>query len=178
MIIFIDNKRKFKFRAGYIVKLGKNFYRINGIEELRWAEAMTALAATTASTYDFSQYMQPNPGYMYFVEKMGIDGFCGWALQFPKGIVHGAPHGQTSYVYKDEAGKLNPMYYPMVITSPNFPTWAYYNPTAASNTPTAYFFGERWRVTKLEESEVAQVTSYEELTDYAGTAGSSGIGQG
>lgn len=173
-IIFIDGERKYKFRIGYVIKIGKNFYRITGIEELRWTEALGSLAATTATTYDFSTYMKPLDGYIYFVEYMGIDGFCGFALQFPKGIVHGAPRGQTSYVYKDEAGKLNPMYYPMVITSPNYPTWATYNPESSANNADAYFFGERWKVNKLTQPEISEITSYEELTDYA----NSGIGQG
>ena len=173
-IIFINGERKYIFRIGYVIKIGQNFYRIKGIEELRWKESMTALATVTASTYDFSTYMKPLDGYIYFVEYMGIDGFCGFAVQFPKGIVHGAPRGQTEYVYKDEAGKLLPMYYPMIITSPNYPTWAYYNPTGLTRTDDAYFFGERWKVDLLSPAEIAEVTSYEELTDYA----SSGIGQG
>ncbi len=174
MIIFVDGERKYKFRIGYTIKVGQNFYRIKGIEELRWKESMTALATVTASTYDFDTYMKPLDGFIYFVEYIGVDGFCGIAIQFPKGIVHGAPRGQTEYVYKDEAGKLNPMYYPMIITSPNYPTIAYYNPTTVSRTDDIYFFGERWKVDKLNPSEVSEISSYEELTDYA----SSGIGQG
>lgn len=173
MIIFIDDKRKYKFIIGYNIKIGEDYFRIDGIEELRHKEAMTALATVTASTYDFDTYLKPLDGYMYFIESMGIDGFCGWALQFPKGIVHGAPRGETQYVYKDEAGKLNPKYYPFIITSPNYPTWAYYNPTTATNTSTAYFFGERWRIRKLGSSETPP-KEYVELLDY--TRG--GIGQG
>ena len=174
MIIFVDGERKFKFRNGYVIKLGKKFYRIKGIEELRWAEEMTALATVTASTYDFSTYMKPLDGYMYFIEYIGIDGFCGIAIQFPKGIVHGSPRGQTSYMYKDEAGKLKPAYYPMMWTAPDYPTIAYYNPTLLTRTDTIYFFGERWKIDILSPAEIAEVSSYEDITDYA----SSGIGQG
>lgn len=174
MIIFIDNERKYKFLIGYNIKIGQDFYRIDGIEKLRHEEALTALATVTASTYDFSTYLKPLDGYMYFIEKMGIDGFCGFALQFPKGIVHGAPRGETEYVYKDEAGKLNPEYYPFIITTPNYPTWAYYNPTTATNTSYAYFKGERWKVHKINSSELTGKDTYIELLDYT----NGGIGQG
>ncbi len=175
MIIFIDDERLYKFLKGYNVKVGAKMYKIMGIEELRWMEAIGALATITATTKDFDTYMKPLDNYIYFVESMGIDGFCGWALQFPKGIVHGAPRGQTAYVYKDEAGKLNPIYYPMIITSPDYPTWAVYNPSGSSNNSDAYFFGQRWRVKLLDSGEVQEVGSnYTELTDYA----NSGIGQG
>lgn len=172
MIIFIDDKRKYKFLVGYVLKLGAKFYRIDGIEELRHSESIGSLAATTASTKDWDTYLKPLDGYIYFIQEMGIDGFVGFALQMPKGIVHGAPRGETQYVYKDEAGRLNPKYYPFVLTPPNYPTWAIYNPTGAANTSQAYFFGERWKVHKLESHEVAK--DYTELTDY--TLG--GIGQG
>lgn len=173
-IIFIDGERKYKFLKGFIVKIGAKIYKILGIEELRWSEPIGSIATVTGTTKDFDTYMKPLDNYIYWVEYMGIDGFCGWALQFPKGIVHGAPRGQTSYVYKDEAGKLNPMYYPMIITTPDYPTWAVYNPFSASNNSDAYFFGERWRVKLLDSLEMQNVTSVTELTDYA----NSGIGQG
>ncbi len=119
--------------------------------------------------------MKPLDNYIYFVEYMGIDGFVGWTLQFPKGIVHGAPRGQTEYVYKDEAGKLNPMYYPFIISSPDYPTWAVYNPKSFTNNSDAYFFGERWRIVLLDGAQIQDIGSnFTELTDYA----NSGIGQG
>jgi len=173
MIVFIDGERKYKFLIGYKLKIGQDYYRIDGIEELRHTENLTALATVTASTYDFDTYLKPLDGYIYFIEHMGIDGFCGFALQFPKGIVHGAPRGETQYVYKDEAGKLDPLYYPFIITTPNYPTWAYYNPSGATNTSVAYFFGERWKVRKLQATE-APPKDFLELTDYA----QGGIGQG
>lgn len=175
MIIFVDGERKHKFLIGYNVEIGANMYKIVGIEELRWMEAIGSLATVSTTSKDFDTYMKPLDNYVYWVEYMGIDGFCGWALQFPKGIVHGAPRGQTQYVYKDEAGKLNPLYYPMIITSPNYPTWVVYNPTGAANDSDAYFFGERWRIKLLIGAELSDIGSnFTKLTDYA----NSGIGQG
>lgn len=173
-IIFINGERKYIFRIGYVVKIGLNFYRIKGIEELRWYEPIGSIATVTVTQKDFDTYMKPLAGYIYWVEYMGIDGFCGFSIEFPKGIVHGAPRGQLQYIYKDEAGKLNPVYYPMIITAGSHPTWNVYNPTGAANNSDAYFFGERWKVDLLKEAEIAEITSWEELTDYA----SSGIGQG
>lgn len=172
MILFIDNKRKYKFLIGYVIKTGAKYFKIDGIEELRHSEAIGSLAAATASTKDWDTYMKPLDGYIYFIQEMGIDGFCGFALQFPKGIVHGAPRGETEYVYKDEAGKLNPKYYPFIITSPDYPTWATNNPKAAANNSQAYFYGERWKVHQLQPHEIPK--DYTELTNYA----LGGIGQG
>ncbi|KKN90793.1 hypothetical protein LCGC14_0223760 [marine sediment metagenome] len=175
MIIFIDGERKFKFMKGYNIKLGAKMFKIMGIEELRWKEAIGSVATGIATTKDWDTYMKPLDNYIYFVEYMGIDGFCGFALQFPKGIVHGAPRGQTEYVYKDEAGKLNPMFYPFLISSPDYPTWAVFNAAAIANNSDAYFFGERWRVKILSGTEIQEIGSnFTEMTDYA----NSGIGQG
>ena len=175
MIIFMDGERKYKFMKGYHIKLGNKLFRILGIEDLRWKEAIGSIATVTATTKDWDTYMKPLDNYIYFVEYMGIDGFCGFALQFPKGIVHGAPRGQTDYMYKDEAGKLNPIYFPFIITSPDYPTWAVYNPSGAANNSDAYFFGERWRVVLLDASQIADIGSnFTDMTDYA----MGGIGQG
>lgn len=175
-VIFVDNKRKYKFMVGYKVKVGSRFYEIMGIEPLRHKEATGSVATVTATTKDWDTYMRPLNGYIYFVEKMGINGYLGFAFQFPKGIVHGAPRGETEYIYFNEANSLNPLYYPFVIIDPYFPTWALYNPNANSNNSDAYFFGERWLVREMlsDEYRLLKRNEYTELVDYS----KGGIGQG
>lgn len=173
-IIFIDNQRKYKFQVGYKVKIGKNFYEIIGIEDLKHKEAMGSLAAAGTTTYDFDAYMKPLDGYIYFVEYLAIDGYCGFQFHFPKGIPHGTPRGNTEYLYFFDANPSDPLYKPFFIIPPNYPSFALYNPEASANNSDAIFTGERWRVEKLDVTQIPPEGKYVELTDYA----AGGIGQG
>lgn len=176
-IIFIDNRRKYKFLIGYVIKLGKNFYRIAGIEDLRHKEATGSVAALTVTTKDWDTYLKPLDGYMYFVEFIGIDGLLGFLFEFPKGTPHGTPRGNIEYIYFDEASILDPMYLPFLVITPHHPSFRLYNPTAAANNSDVIFKGEKWQVDKLSVEEAAALSrnEYTEMTNYAKTRG---LGQG
>lgn len=176
-IIFIDNKRKYKFMLGYKVKVGNKVYEIIGIELLRWKEAIGSLAATTSTTKKFNSYMTPLDNYIYFVEGVAIDGNCGFQWEYPEGQKHHTPRGQTIYIYSDEANILQPMYLPVLVIKPSYPTIAVYNPTAAANNSDFYFIGEKWQVKELDPSIAATLSpsQYTEMFDYANPKG---IGQG
>lgn len=173
-IIFIDDIREYKFMIGYKIKVGNNYYEILGIERLTHKEAIGAVTTLNTTTKDFNDYMKPLDGYIYFVEFMAIDGNCGFQLEFPKGIPHGTPRGNVEYLYFADASPSAPLYEPLVIIPPNYPSWKVYNPTASTNNSDAIFKGKRWRVKKLGVSEIPAEGRYIELTDYA----SGGIGQG
>lgn len=173
-IIFIDNTRKYKFLNDYYFQLGERIYQIKGIEGLRWKEASGDCSATSTLTTDFDTYLKPLDGFAYFIEEFGIDGNLGFAFQFPKGIVHGAPRGETQYIYADEAPYNRPIYMPFIITPPHYPTFEFYNPKSSTFNADMYFFGERWRVRNASPNEVPNIDAIPRLTDYA----SSGIGQG
>jgi len=159
---------------GYIVKIGNNFYKIQAIDPLYNKEATGSVAASTTTTKDWNTYMQPLDGYIYFVEWLSIDGNLGFQLQFPKGMQHGSPRGKIEYFYFKDAMPSNPLYYPFVITPPNYPTFGLYNPTSAANNSDVEFVGQRWAVRKLDNMERPPEGKYVELVDYANR----GIGQG
>lgn len=159
---------------GYTVKIGATFYRIIGIEELKWSEETGSLDAGKKTVKMFDTYMQPLNNYIYFVESIGIDGNLGFVLEMPKGIAHGGPRGELVYNYFDEANPLDPMYSPFIITPKSWPNFALYNPTLVANNSDCYFFGQRWLVKQLEGFEIPEEGKYTELTNYVG----GGIGQG
>lgn len=177
MIIFFDPTRKYKFLVNHYFKIEKSYYQITGIDEnLGWSQSTGSVTTLQETVKDWSDYLRPLDGYAYFIERMGINGRLGFAMQFPKGITHGAPRGQTRYLYYDDASHVDPIYYPFVVLPPHFPSWKLYNPTTATYTAYAYFFGEKWKIRKIPELEVnAEIEQKAiELTDYA----NSGIGQG
>lgn len=176
-IIFIDDRRKYKFLIGYVVKLGITFYRITGIELLRHKEATGSVAAGLVTTKDWDTYLKPLDGYMYFIEFIGIDGNLGFLFEFPKGTPHGTPRGTIEYIYFDEASILDPLYLPFLVITPNHPSFRLYNPTAAANNSDVVFKGEKWQIEKLSKEEAAALSrnEYTEMTNYAK---SKGLGQG
>lgn len=161
---------------GHNIKLGKKFYRIFGIDPLTWKEETGSISAGDETTKDWNDYLLPLDGFAYWIEKLAIEGRLGFAVNFPRGKPHGAPRGQTRYIYWGEARPGHPKYFPMLVTPPSYPSYALYNPHSAANNSYAWFFGERWWVDEpLTKEEVEEIGDrYTELTNYAG----GGIGAG
>lgn len=171
-VLFIDGERIYKFRIGDVVKISNNYYRLENIQPLRHGPvALGSIATTETGTFDFSvansQYMQPLEGYLYWVEKVAIDGRCGFRFEFPKGQPHLHPKGSApgEYIYFRHAKPSDPLYLPFVIEPPYYPTWQLYNPHTAANNSDAWFWGFKWQVEMLKGMDVPS-EGYIELTDY------------
>ncbi len=166
MILFIDSEKIYKFRIGHNIKILENYYRIDNIQPLYHKEACGSCSATDTLTKDFDTYLKPREGYLYFIEHVGIDGFCGFHFQMPKGQPHLTPQGYGEYIYFDIANPLDPYYLPFIVEPPNYPVLKLYNPEAAANNSDASFEGQKMQVKKLEGAEIPPKGQYTELIDY------------
>lgn len=166
--IIIDNVRKYRFRIGFIIKIGSTFLEIQGIEPLQTYYNTNTLTTLQEIPQSFQDELTPSPNYVYWIEFMGIDGALGFQLLFPQ-VPHWTVHGEKKYLFRHRAGKLNPAYVPHLITNPNYPRLNLYNPEATSKSATVYWIGERFRIREVDPQPV-----YTELTNYA----EGGIGEG
>jgi len=161
------SKKKYNFKLGYVIKVGREFYEIQGIEWLQHYEPIDSVAAGESGDQSFETDLKPSEGYFYWIERMGIDGALGFQLKFPS-VPRWTVHGNKRYFYRHRASFLNPIYKPFLVRNPQYPRFTFYNPEVAAKTAIMYFEGERWIVKNLERSEIGDywtdLTSYSELS--------------
>ena len=158
-------KNKFNFKLGYIVKIGKDFFEILGIEPITHYESITGIGTLVAGDQSFETNFRPSDGYFYWIEKMGIDGALGFQLKFPA-VPRWTVHGEKRYIYRHRASFMNPIYMPILIRNPNFIRMTFYNPELATKAAIMYFEGEKWIVSRVEDGNVdifTDLTSYTDL---------------
>lgn len=157
-------KKKFNFKNGYIIKIGREFYEILGIEPFTHPELINSVATGVSQDQSFQANLQPSQGYMYWVEKLGIDGALGFQLKFPA-VQRWTVHGLKRYIYRHRASLMNMMHMPFLVRSPQFPRFSFHNPEAAAKTAILYFEGERWIVSPKNSAEVDVYTDLTSYTD-------------
>jgi len=157
--ILLTNE-KFNFKLGYIIKIGREYFQILGIEPFTHSEAINSVATGVSGDQSFESNLRPADGYMYWFIKLGIDGALGFQLKFPA-VPRWTVHGLKRYIYRHRASFMNPIHYNFLVRSPEFPRFTFFNPEAAAKTAIMYFEGERWIVKK-----VADVDMYTDLTSY------------
>lgn len=163
-IVFIDNKRIWKFRIGDNIRLGQEYYHIRNLEPLEHKSTCDAVAAGGTGSKTFDTYMRPMEEYLYFVESQGIDGLCEFRFQFPQGQPHFAPQSSIEYIDWMRASKLKPKYMPYFIKhgGGEYTAVELSNPSGVSNVSDIYFYGWKFHVTKLTEIPIKFI----EVTDY------------
>lgn len=156
-------KKKFNFKLGYVIKVGREFYELIGIEPFHHYEAIDSVATLTAQAQSFQANLLPSTGYMYWIEKMGIDGALGFQLTFPA-VPRWTVHGLRRYIYRHRASFMSPIYMPILVRNPQFPRFTFYNPELAAKLGIMYFEGERFIVKPCAEPSVyTDLTSYTDL---------------
>ncbi len=158
-------KNKFNFKLGYIIKVGREYFVILGIEDFNHYEAITGITTLNTGDQSFESNLRPSDGYMYWIEKLGIDGALGFQLKFPA-VPRWSVHGEKRYIYRHRASFLNMIYKPILVRNPNYPRFTFYNPELATKAAIMYFEGERWIISKVEEGSVdifTDLTSYTDL---------------
>ena len=153
-------KKKFNFKLGYVIKVGREFYEILGIEPFTHYELIASVATGVAQTQNFNANLTPSQGYMYWIEKMGIDGALGFQLTFPA-VPRWTVHGLRRYIYRHRASFINPIHMPILIRNPQFPRFTYFNPELDAKVGIMFFEGERWII-----KQVAEPSTYTDLTSY------------
>ncbi|KKN15261.1 hypothetical protein LCGC14_0987800 [marine sediment metagenome] len=154
-------KNKFNFKIGYIIKVHREFFEILGIEPFNHYEAITGIETLKAGDQSFESNLRPSDGYMYWIEKMGIDGALGFQLKFPA-VPRWTVHGEKRYIYRHRASFLNMIYMPILLRNPNYPRFTFYNPELSTKAAIMYFEGERWIISRIE----GDVDVYTDLTSY------------
>jgi hypothetical protein len=156
-------KKKYNFKLGYIIKIGREFFELLGIEPFTHYELIASVAAGVAQTQNFNANLTPSSGYMYWIEKMGIDGALGFQLTFPA-VPRWTVHGLRRYIYRHRASFTNAIHMPILVRNPQFPRFTYFNPELAAKVGIMFFEGERWIVKPTAESNVyTDLTSYTDL---------------
>lgn len=159
--ILITNQ-KFNFKLGYVIKVGKEYYTILGIEPFSHYEAVDSVATLTAQDQSFATNLTPSNGYMYWIEEIGIDGALGFQLKFPA-VPRWTVHGEKRYIYRHRASFINPLNFNILIRNPQYPRFTFYNPELAAKLAIIYFGGERWIIEPIPKG---QVEIYTDLTSY------------
>jgi len=154
-------KSKFNFKLGYVFKVGIEFFEILGIEPVQHYELVNEVTTLKALDQSFESNLRPSDGYMYWIEKIGIDGALGFQLKFPA-VPRWTVHGEKRYIYRHRASFMNPIYMPILVRNPNYPRFTFYNPELATKAAIMYFEGERWIVSRLDGA----VDVYTDLTSY------------
>ena len=156
-------KKKFNFKLGYIIKVGREFFELIGIEPFTHYELIASVATLTAQDQSFATNLTPSQGYMYWIEKIGIDGALGFQLKFPA-VPRWTVHGLKRYIYRHRASFTNPKPMEILIRNPNYPRFTFYNPELTAKLGVMYFEGERFIVKPVGESNVyTDLTSYSDL---------------
>ncbi len=156
-------KKKFNFKLGYIIKIGREFFELIGIESFTHYELINSVATLKAQDQSFGTNLTPSQGYMYWIEKVGIDGALGFQLKFPA-VPRWTVHGLKRYIYRHRASFINPMPLQILIRHPNYPRFTFYNPELTAKVAIMFFEGERFIVEKTSESNVyTDLTSYTDL---------------
>ena len=167
------SEKKYNFKIGYIIKVGTAFYQINGIEPIFHYDVIDSVATVSSADQSFESDLKPNDDYMYWIEKMGIDGALGFQLKFPK-TQRWTVHGNKRYIYRHRASFMNPAYMPFLVINPQYPIFTFYNPERSAKEAVMYFEGEKWLTTKLKQSDIEEIIAlagkgklvYTDLTSY------------
>lgn len=161
------SKKKYNFKIGYHIKVGSLFYEILGIEWLQHYESVDEVAAGVSGEQSFESELKPSEGYLYWIEKVGIDGALGFQLKFPS-VPRWTVHGNKRYFYRHRASFLNPLYKPFLVKNPEYPRFTFYNPEVAAKKAIMYFEGERFLTKTIERSQVGDywtdLTSYSDMS--------------
>ena len=156
-------KKKFNFKLGYNIKVGKEFFELIGIEPFTHYELINSVAAGIAQDQSFATNLTPSMGYMYWIEKVGIDGALGFQLKFPA-VPRWTVHGLKRYIYRHRASFINMKPMEILIRHPNYPRFTFYNPELTAKLGVLYFEGERFIVKPVGEREpYTDLTSYTDL---------------
>ena len=156
-------KKKFNFKLGYVIKVGRQFFELLGIEPFNHYELIASVTAGTAQTQNFNANLTPSMGYMYWIEKVGIDGALGFQLTFPA-VPRWTVHGLRRYIYRHRASFVNPIPLQILIRNPEFPRFTFFNPELTDKLAVMYFEGERFIVKECAETSVyTDLTSYSDL---------------
>lgn len=156
-------KKKFNFKLGYVIKIGRQFFELIGIEPFTHYELIASVATVTAQAQSFAANLTPSIGYMYWIEKVGIDGALGFQLTFPA-VPRWTVHGLRRYIYRHRASFINMIPLEILVRNPQFPRFTFYNPETTAKLAVMYFEGERFIVEECGESNVyTDLTSYTDL---------------
>ena len=165
------SEKKYNFRIGHNIKVGKEFYKILGIEWLQHYELVSSVSAGSSADQSFESNLKPSEGYMYWIEFIGIDGALGFQLKYPA-VPRWTVHGEKRYIYRHRASFMNPIYHPFLVYNPQYPRFTFYNPEASSKSAVIYFEGERFMVQKLRQEDILAIERregkfvYTDLTSY------------
>jgi len=156
-------KKKFNFKLGYTIKVGREFFELIGIEPFTHYELIASVAAGTAQDQSFQANLMPSTGYMYWIEKVGIDGALGFQLKFPA-VPRWTVHGLKRYIYRHRASFMNPKPLEILVRNPQYPRFTFYNPELTAKLAVMYFEGERFIVEKTGAKDIyTDLTSYTDL---------------
>jgi len=159
-------KKKYNFKIGYIIKIGKEYYEIIGIEDFEHYAVVNSVAAGKAADQSFAGNLTPSHGFMYWITEQGIDGALGFQLKFPN-VPRWTTHGNKRYIYRHRASFINPICNkPILLRNPLFPRYTFYNPELTAKLAIMYWGGERWVVEPINAGAVdifTDLTSYTDL---------------
>lgn len=156
-------KKKFNFKLGYNIKVGREFFELIGIEPWTHYELIASVAAGIAQDQSFATNLTPSLGYMYWIEKVGIDGALGFQLKFPS-VPRWTAHGLKRYIYRHRASFTNMKPMEILIRHGYYPQFTFYNPELTAKLGVMYFEGERFIVKPTGERDVyTDLTSYSDL---------------
>lgn len=171
--IIIDGIRKFKFRIGWIIKVGDLFLEIKSISPLNHYELVTSVTTLLTADQSFDDNLRPSPNHAYWIEFIGIDGALGFQLKFPE-VPHWTVHGLKKYYFRHQASRDKKKYLPFLITYPNYPRFTFKNPETTDKESIIYFTGEHFKVREVNVAREGRPEIYTELTEYA----EGGVGEG
>lgn len=152
---------EFDFKIGHNIQIGEAYYRIESIDLLTYQHTST-VAAGGSTIEKFDDNLQPNREFIYHIERVAVDGYLQFQLQFPEGVPHWTPHGITQRLDYKNAGFPMGIYAPMFIMNPYYPAFNVYNPKSYSVTGIFWFFGWKYTVKQLtvRPAVITEVTNY------------------
>ncbi len=157
----------YEFKIGHNVQIGDVFYQITSIDILFFKKSVS-LAALANTVQKFDDDLQPNREFLYHIERVAVNGYLEFQLQFPEGVPHWTPHGITQRLNYINAGYPQGVRTPIFIMNPYYPAYNVYNPKSYTVTCDFWFWGWKYTVKQLT-SKPAVVTK---VTDYARGGGS------
>lgn len=151
-----------ELKIGHNIQIGEVYYQITSIDFLAYKKSVT-LATVTATVQKFDDDLQPNREFLYHIDRVAVNGYLEFQLQFPEGVPHWSPHGITQRFDYQNAGYPQGLKAPMFVMNPYYPAYNVYNPKSYSVTADFWFWGRKYTVKQLT-SKPAVITK---VTDYA-----------
>ena len=120
---------------------------------------MTTLASTTQK---FDANLRPNKEFLYHIQRIAVDGYLEFQLQFPDGVPHWSPHGVTHRLDWKEAGYPLGIKTSIFIQNPYYPSFNVYNPKTYTVSADFWFWGWKYtvRALKVVPAKFFTVTDY------------------